>query len=259
MAKGGSVSGSIEVGWEVDAEQRRAVAGPAAGPRTGTYHQRKLHRWARQEPDRRFRDLFKLVCDRATLVVAWERVAGNRGARTAGVDAVTRHAIERHGVTGFLEDLRVALKDGTFGPGAGLRMPPFGTPASDRSAQLSSTGTLHQHCRSVARTDDTPDQSGGVGGLGQNRGSAHCGQPRDGGGERPEKWGSVADLLLRGDLGSIGVPVSCVGEDLDFAVSFSASAARRRRPDMCADRRPASGWRTATGLRIERSAGVGRR
>ncbi|MET7906306.1 hypothetical protein ABZS86_34600 [Streptomyces sp. NPDC005355] len=32
-----------------------------------------------------------LVCDRTTLVVAWERVSGNRGARTAGVDAVTRY------------------------------------------------------------------------------------------------------------------------------------------------------------------------
>jgi RNA-directed DNA polymerase len=77
-------------------------------------HQRKLHRWARQEPDRRFQDLFNLVCDRATLAVAWERVAGNRGAKTAGVDAVTRHAVERHGVTDFLDDLRAALKDGTF-------------------------------------------------------------------------------------------------------------------------------------------------
>jgi RNA-directed DNA polymerase len=77
-------------------------------------HQRKLHRWARQEPERRFHDLFNLVCDRATLWVAWERVAGNRGARTAGVDAVTRYAVERHGVTDFLDDLRVALKDGTF-------------------------------------------------------------------------------------------------------------------------------------------------
>ena len=58
-------------------------------------HQLKLHRWAKNEPVRRFDDVFNLVCDRATLLVAWERVASNRGARTAGVDAVTRHAIER--------------------------------------------------------------------------------------------------------------------------------------------------------------------
>lgn len=77
-------------------------------------HQRKLYRWARSEPRRRFGDLFSLVCDRATLVVAWERVAGNRGARTAGVDAVTRHHVERRGVVPFLEELRSSLRDGTF-------------------------------------------------------------------------------------------------------------------------------------------------
>ncbi|MBJ7599660.1 MAG: group II intron reverse transcriptase/maturase, partial [Candidatus Dormibacteraeota bacterium] len=79
-------------------------------------HQRKLHRWASAEPERRFGDLFNLVCDRATLVVAWEQVASNRGARTAGVDAETRHAVERRGVLPFLEDLRSSLKDGSFRP-----------------------------------------------------------------------------------------------------------------------------------------------
>ena len=57
-------------------------------------HQRKLHRWAHAEPDKRFGDLFNLVCDQATLLTAWERVAGNRGARTAGVDAVTRRHVD---------------------------------------------------------------------------------------------------------------------------------------------------------------------
>lgn len=77
-------------------------------------HQLKLHRWARAEPDRRFGDVFNLICDRATLVVAWERVSGNRGARTAGVDAVTRYHVERRGVIPFLAELRSALKDGSF-------------------------------------------------------------------------------------------------------------------------------------------------
>ena len=35
-----------------------------AGARTRVLdHQRKLHRWARAEPQRRFDDLFNLVCD----------------------------------------------------------------------------------------------------------------------------------------------------------------------------------------------------
>jgi hypothetical protein len=39
--------------------------------------QAKLHRWARQEPRRRFDDLFNLVTDAAFLLVAWARVRGN--------------------------------------------------------------------------------------------------------------------------------------------------------------------------------------
>jgi RNA-directed DNA polymerase len=77
-------------------------------------HQRKLHRWARNEPERRFDDVFNLVCDRATLLVAWERVAVNRGAMTAGVDAVTRVDVEDDGVLPFLEELRSCLRDGSF-------------------------------------------------------------------------------------------------------------------------------------------------
>lgn len=86
----------------------------AAGARV-LDHQLKLHRWARGEPLRRFGDVFNLVCDRATLLVAWERVSGNRGARTAGVDGLARyHVEERLGVIPFLEGLRSSLKDGSF-------------------------------------------------------------------------------------------------------------------------------------------------
>ena len=48
--------------------------------------QAKLHRWARDDPHRRFDDLFNLVADPAFLLVAWDRVRSNKGARTAGVD-----------------------------------------------------------------------------------------------------------------------------------------------------------------------------
>lgn len=79
-------------------------------------HQRKLHRWAAAESARRFDDVFNLVCDRATLVEAWERVSGNKGAKTAGVDKVTRAHVEDIGVLEFLEELRCSLRDGTFTP-----------------------------------------------------------------------------------------------------------------------------------------------
>ena len=48
--------------------------------------QAKLHCWACDDPHRRFDDLFNLVADPAFLLVAWDRVRGNKGARTAGVD-----------------------------------------------------------------------------------------------------------------------------------------------------------------------------
>ena len=44
--------------------------------------QAKLHRWAAADPGRRFDDLFNFVYDPATLIVAFDRVAGNRGADT---------------------------------------------------------------------------------------------------------------------------------------------------------------------------------
>ena len=78
--------------------------------------QTKLHRWAVQDEQQRFGDLFNLVCDPATLLVAWERVKRNRGSRTAGVDGQTRRQVEQMGVEGVLAKLRQELKDGTYRP-----------------------------------------------------------------------------------------------------------------------------------------------
>src|SRR6476660_6148798 len=79
--------------------------------------QTKLHRWARDDPHRRFDDLFNLVADPAFLLVAWDRVRGNKGARTAGVDGRTVSRIEVvQGIEDFLDEVRSALRDGTFQP-----------------------------------------------------------------------------------------------------------------------------------------------
>ena len=56
--------------------------------------QAKLHRWAGDDPHRRFDDVYNLVCDPAFLMVAWVRVRGNKGARSAGVDGQTAYSIE---------------------------------------------------------------------------------------------------------------------------------------------------------------------
>jgi RNA-directed DNA polymerase len=79
--------------------------------------QTKLHQWAIDDPDRRFDDLYNLVCDPAVLVEAWHRVKGNRGARSAGVDGQTAHYISVvRGEEDFLAELRADLKARTFVP-----------------------------------------------------------------------------------------------------------------------------------------------
>jgi RNA-directed DNA polymerase len=79
--------------------------------------QAKLHRWAIDDPTRRFDDLFNLVCDPAFLLVGWRRVRGNMGARTAGVDGQTAAYIEWvRGEAAFLAELRADLKARRFAP-----------------------------------------------------------------------------------------------------------------------------------------------
>jgi RNA-directed DNA polymerase len=79
--------------------------------------QTKLHRWARDDPRRVFGDLFNLVADPAFLLVAWDRVRSNKGAKTAGVDGRTALSIVlRVGIEEFLDGLRAVLRDGSFRP-----------------------------------------------------------------------------------------------------------------------------------------------
>jgi len=93
------------------------MATPAGSYRRVSEMQTKLHRWATADPGRRFDDLMNLVYDPATLALAWDRVAGNTGARTAGSDGWTVARIAGTvGVPVFLDDLRTALKTGAFRP-----------------------------------------------------------------------------------------------------------------------------------------------
>ena len=77
--------------------------------------QTKLHRWATDDPTRRFDDLFNLVADPAFLTVAWDRVRGNRGAWSAGVDGVAPRSV-LSGEGKFLTELRDDLKARRFAP-----------------------------------------------------------------------------------------------------------------------------------------------
>jgi len=79
--------------------------------------QTKLHQWARDNPSRRFGDLYNLVYDPAFLMAAWERVSTNKGAKTPGIDKATAAQIETWiGVEAFLSQIRNSLKSGEFRP-----------------------------------------------------------------------------------------------------------------------------------------------
>ncbi len=117
----------------------------------------KLHRWAGSDASRRFDDLFNLVYDPAFLVHAYERVAGNKGARTAGIDHATVGMIESSvGVEAFLGHIRESLKSGEFEPvevrqvmipKASSKLRKLGIPTvADRVVQASLKAVLEPIC-----------------------------------------------------------------------------------------------------------------
>ena len=76
--------------------------------------QTKLHRWAGKNHCR-FDDLFNLVVDPAFLLIVLDRVRGNKGARTAGIETTSSIA-QTTGVEKFLDELRDSVKDRSFRP-----------------------------------------------------------------------------------------------------------------------------------------------
>lgn len=76
--------------------------------------QTKLHRWATSDSGRRFDDVFNLVHNPAFLLVAWNRVQGNKGARTAGADGITPRSIRNP--EAFLAGLQDDVKARRFTP-----------------------------------------------------------------------------------------------------------------------------------------------
>ena len=77
----------------------------------------KLYRWAIDDPHRRFDDLVNVVTDPGFPLIARERVARNKGARSGGVDGQTAaSARERIGEDAFLAELREQRKARSFRP-----------------------------------------------------------------------------------------------------------------------------------------------
>ena len=76
--------------------------------------QHALYRAAKADPGRRFHALYDKVYRRDVLERAWELVRRNHGA--PGIDRLTIQQVERYGVDRLLDQLAVALKEGSYRP-----------------------------------------------------------------------------------------------------------------------------------------------
>jgi RNA-directed DNA polymerase len=77
---------------------------------------RKLYARSMENVDYAFLKLWGLITDHRNLRIAFARIAGNRGRRTAGVDRITVGQILAHGVESFLDQLREELRAGAYRP-----------------------------------------------------------------------------------------------------------------------------------------------
>jgi RNA-directed DNA polymerase len=75
-----------------------------------------LHQWARADEGRVFDDVFNLVHDPAFLVAGWDRVRGNKGGRTAGVDGIAPRSLLHGQAVEVLTEIRRQVKAGEFRP-----------------------------------------------------------------------------------------------------------------------------------------------
>lgn len=79
--------------------------------------QRSLATKAKYNPTHQFGDLYRLMCRVEWISVALTRVLANQGARTAGIDGVTKKTLASESARlGLLEELRAELQQRSFCP-----------------------------------------------------------------------------------------------------------------------------------------------
>ena len=77
--------------------------------------QKKLSRWATDDPTKRFVDLYSLLCNEIWLRVAAHATLSNKGSETAGIDHMTKSNFLGD-YDGHIVCLRESLKAKTFEP-----------------------------------------------------------------------------------------------------------------------------------------------
>jgi hypothetical protein len=115
MAKEGS--GFAASVWKARRSALNSAA-PFPGPEVAQERvlgiQRKLHKWAEDDQDRRFKDLHNLVCDPATLMVAWQRVRAGAATERQPLIQLERRDAEVEVVQDHLK--RAGLLDDALNP-----------------------------------------------------------------------------------------------------------------------------------------------
>jgi len=97
--------------------------------------QRKLYQWSKANPDETWREMWNWLIDLRNLRHAWQRVASNKGKRSAGIDKMTVGRIrDGIGEKQFLEELRTELRIGAYRPSPSRRklIPKPGKPGKFR-------------------------------------------------------------------------------------------------------------------------------
>ena len=98
--------------------------------------QRKLYRWSKETPEGAYGDVWNWVTDPRNVRCAWHTIAHNRGRRTPGIDGLTvaKIAAGDGGISLFLDELREALRNGSYRPSPARRkwIPKPGRPGKFR-------------------------------------------------------------------------------------------------------------------------------
>ena len=84
--------------------------------------QRKLATWAEADPARRMDRLLRLIAERDWLEEAARIILSSSGAKTPGVDGVTKQTLATDALPDYLQHIREELLTGEFKPAPARRI-----------------------------------------------------------------------------------------------------------------------------------------